>query len=534
MRRLFDFGGERRASDSPGRQDQQQQQQHGWRLPSWESITGAAMGHHPSHTSVAAAPQAYHASQSGPLMGGGDSSPSVVALERSRAIQEIRMAKELSVVMALNDEGFTIEQVEQAVAGQIKVTVPRVMLKDDLNGDISFTVAPSQQFPFKPPHVFCLTRFCFPSLADGRDLVYDVIRKDWVPSTTYASIIRQLPGFIDRVLEVSREKGPQAMLFGFFDGSVSIDRYLRDPNASVMPCQKVDQLSHRSVPRFVVLTEGALLVLEVTQNSSPQRFGEIRSWAHLSQLTSVTRKKNTGVVTLRVRGYGAGQGDKIQTFVFEDPETFMAVLQHHMASLGVDSFNANANESLENVSVEIIRMRSIVDDPNAQEPLSISFVQRLMALYQKQIELYSARSDPAYETALQSLKEFLQNPRVSAVLDTHHHHQHGQQQQHEHEQHEQHRGSDTSSSRHADHIAFVPTVYEKKDRDQRSSVHVESAQAASEEALAGPSTVLPPPPPPPPPPDLLTTEQPATTEDTHQGEGADAKNGGGQGAPDLL
>ena len=144
MRRLFDFGGERRASDSPGgRQDQQQQQQHGWRLPSWESITGAAMGHHPSHTSVAAAPQAYHASQSGthvqergknhrssfhpmcvfagPLMGGGDSSPSVVALERSRAIQEIRMAKELSVVMALNDEGFTIEQVEQAVAGQIKV-----------------------------------------------------------------------------------------------------------------------------------------------------------------------------------------------------------------------------------------------------------------------------------------------------------------------------------------------------------------------------------------------------------------------------
>ena len=135
------------------------------------------------------------------------------------------------------------------------------------------------------------------------------------------------------------------MLFGFFDGSVSIDRYLRDPNASVMPCQKVDQLSHRSVPRFVVLTEGALLVLEVTQNSSPQRFGEIRSWAHLSQLTSVTRKvqqtaghrsdgvnepvfrcvlccvvlcvggvvqKNTGVVTLRVRGYGAGQGDKIQ------------------------------------------------------------------------------------------------------------------------------------------------------------------------------------------------------------------------------
>ena len=103
----------------------------------------------------------------------------------------------------------------------------------------------------------------------------------------------------------------------------------------------------------------------------------------------------------------------VQTFVFEDPETFMAVLQHHMASLGVDSFNANANgrqrerereggrrkwaaghlgtcdscisESLENVSVEIIRMRSIVDDPNAQEPLSISFVQRLMALYQKQV-----------------------------------------------------------------------------------------------------------------------------------------------------
>ena len=63
---------------------------------------------------------------------------------------------------------------------------------------VFFDIVLSFNYPISPPLIFCKSKFCSPSLADGRDLLNSVIL-DWSPKVTISDIIKKLVNFLSKI-----------------------------------------------------------------------------------------------------------------------------------------------------------------------------------------------------------------------------------------------------------------------------------------------------------------------------------------------
>jgi ubiquitin-protein ligase len=62
--------------------------------------------------------------------------------------------------------------------------------------DISLLIIIPFNYPKYEPEIYCLTQFCTPHLCDGRNLLYDIIKKPWQRKIhTLDFVINKLPGF---------------------------------------------------------------------------------------------------------------------------------------------------------------------------------------------------------------------------------------------------------------------------------------------------------------------------------------------------
>ncbi|CEL92820.1 unnamed protein product [Vitrella brassicaformis CCMP3155] len=221
-----------------------------------------------------------------------------------------RLEKECALAMSTMAQGF---DVKVAADNSVEVIVPSLLLSRPLWVDmmpvseISFTIMASPTFPADPPHLFCQTRFCFPSLVDGRDLIFDVMPAPW-GSVSFDQIIRALPSFIDRVatccpaansssdppstpatpapMPLETPKSPYTLPPGFFRRRLPsmLETYI-DPvsGLSIVPCFECSELQasreEKEKPlsfelqwtgrrvcridrRYLFLSEGALCCIE--------------------------------------------------------------------------------------------------------------------------------------------------------------------------------------------------------------------------------------------------------------------------------
>ena len=67
-----------------------------------------------------------------------------------------------------------------------------------------FDILLRDKFPFQPPLIMTKTRYSNPSLADGRDLLRELLPGDqgeWRPSMNLYEIIQQIPVFISDTIK---------------------------------------------------------------------------------------------------------------------------------------------------------------------------------------------------------------------------------------------------------------------------------------------------------------------------------------------
>jgi ubiquitin-protein ligase len=86
------------------------------------------------------------------------------------------------------------EQAKKAITKQVGEQVNK----------FNFEILLKEKFPFKPPVVTTRTSFSNPSLADGRDLLDQILphcgNDSWRPSMNLSELIKQIPSFIHDVV----------------------------------------------------------------------------------------------------------------------------------------------------------------------------------------------------------------------------------------------------------------------------------------------------------------------------------------------
>lgn len=108
------------------------------------------------------------------------------------------------------------------------------------------------------------TKFCKPSLADGRDLLSLIIPKEqngeWLPSMNLYELLQYIPDFISEMLMRSGDDDfkdessnntvsnqPKSGILGHFHLGMQYDIniWLSNPLCGVYPCQEEREVSHK-------------------------------------------------------------------------------------------------------------------------------------------------------------------------------------------------------------------------------------------------------------------------------------------------
>lgn len=81
----------------------------------------------------------------------------------------------------------------------INIAIPMSLLISstfEFMSNINFLLHIEPTFPYKPPKLYCLTTFSFPIIADGRDILSEVISSSWDNQIKIYQIINKIPIFL--------------------------------------------------------------------------------------------------------------------------------------------------------------------------------------------------------------------------------------------------------------------------------------------------------------------------------------------------
>eukprot|EP00916_Digyalum_oweni_P008836 GHVL01014759.1.p1 GENE.GHVL01014759.1~~GHVL01014759.1.p1 ORF type:complete len:394 (+),score=70.59 GHVL01014759.1:247-1428(+) len=387
--------------------------------------------------------------------------------DRISSIQNVRLEKELELLQPLKEEGYSFDVLTQncdskkrqnifskypgsvrpyelSIEDVIFVTISQELLKNTLE-PVVFVLISSQKFPFEAPKLYSISRLVFPSIADGRELLLDVIGALWTPALQLRQIFLKIPNFVDNLVELCKSTVIDPL--GYFDGMVNME-WFEDHTFYETKCLKLCPGNNQTADRMIVMTEGAFLVIEpvgrsilggglfqnndatsVVSNGAQQlfqkiqklggaplggRFGKIRCWFFLAQLNSITINLRRQQIMLHFQGH-PGQGGRKIYLCMENVHDFTKQLRLRMQALGIPP--ADSKAKLNFIQSEIRRLRALLDDENAE--VNFELVQQLSGLHQSQVELLSLEDNQQLEEQIDSLHDVLQHKRVIDLLETH-------------------------------------------------------------------------------------------------------------------
>ena len=77
---------------------------------------------------------------------------------------------------------------------ELEITILKDMIQTEK--DISLLIIIPFTYPKSEPEIYCLTEFCTPHICDGRNLLLDIIKRQWQRKMdTLDYVINKLPGF---------------------------------------------------------------------------------------------------------------------------------------------------------------------------------------------------------------------------------------------------------------------------------------------------------------------------------------------------
>lgn len=103
----------------------------------------------------------------------------------------------------------------------VTALLPKKHTLDASVDKFNFDILLRDKFPFQPPLVVCKTRFCQPSLHDGRDLLQHILpgeQTEWRPSMNLKDLIEAIPKFIVQAITK-----PRTEMYGRFHLGLNYD-----------------------------------------------------------------------------------------------------------------------------------------------------------------------------------------------------------------------------------------------------------------------------------------------------------------------
>ena len=150
----------------------------------------------------------------------------------------------------------------------IKMIIAKIAYQDSekiQEAEIDVDLYMDGKFPFSPPKIILRTHYTTPSLADGRDVLGDVMQKQWTPSITVVDLIRLIPNFIRISANFDSAQLQQTGIF-HLGMPMSYSLWQNYHMFRLFDTSELDPHDAKiQIPRRLVVTEASIVILEPSQ-----------------------------------------------------------------------------------------------------------------------------------------------------------------------------------------------------------------------------------------------------------------------------
>ena len=303
-----------------------------------------------------------------------------------------------------------------------------------MNYDLVFSLCLDSDFPRSIPYVKALTHFSFPTIFDNRNLLFSIINHNWVgenynnlsdfsPLTTpLEEIISNIPKFLNRLIENTSNK--ILVYYGDYniDSIYDMNDFLTNQDIDFY---RVDQLvkKDRKKERYVFLSDVYFLFFDPVP--SGKNLGKLLFWGDLRQIQIKTDELG---LFLEWKSKDKLIGFSVE-FKSKNKENFKekclrkAQRLQEQYKIFQDDISKPAEEEIVSKmqDMNLNDLNKLVLLVKYKEDLlekshSMNLVRELMSLYQKIIEIQSAKGED-FKEYLQKLHKMLADKENQDSLD---------------------------------------------------------------------------------------------------------------------
>lgn len=276
------------------------------------------------------------------------------------------------------------------------------------------------KYPFQAPKVILSTPTTFPSLADGRNLLQNIIKKSWSEDVTVLEIASLFPAFLSE-----NHSNPSAGRF-HLGQCMSLKYWENRDSMKLFHCQEIEPQNPKfSRDRALVISHSMILQLET--NPQYQGLAHLVCYASIHSLSSVkVSKSDSEKVTFEWKI--PDNSNLAQQFRIKNLQEFIELLLKNAQRLSISfdrrSLRPNPSISEEEVNAQALTRIKITEimagiiqhEVDIQDEMSKEKINELIELYQKAIEYFGALNDPKFKTYLEKVRKMLSDEIILDVL----------------------------------------------------------------------------------------------------------------------
>ena len=303
---------------------------------------------------------------------------------------------------------------------ELELTIPESLTQNAY--PIKFILKISMEFPREEPELFCLTKFSYPHICDGRNLIEEVLKSKWKNDTfTLDTIINRIPRFIIE-FNSSLEDGYLLLV-----GKYSLNYLYPTERIKEFPIFIKNVKENSKIKNKVTKINKILTISDLSfclYEKESRNYSKLTFHNDLNNL--VTFKRNTELNTITfIWKMKDNDKDKIGVeIITEDSEEIKSVLLEKMELFGKE-YNVNQKiikkrmgklpcTDIEKVEKQIKLLEKEFED---KKNINMEIVHRLMSLYQKSVEYYSAINSPQFKIYTDKIKELMGTQKINDLID---------------------------------------------------------------------------------------------------------------------
>ncbi len=345
-----------------------------------------------------------------------------VKIQNNRIAKEVRMLKNLPQEMLFG-------KIEKTYGVVIRIEIQASLIKSELlNSDIEklyFEILLTERFPFQAPQIYCKTKIGFPTIDDKRDVLEEIIQKEWSPNMTIYETIQLIPQFVaDLLLKMQQDdeiksigKWHLGQSYPIKDWSVGIFK-VREETETLDGFQYHD--------RYIAVYENSFFLFEPDQKH--KGMAKLLSVATLWSLEKIVRnldmpeyvtfiwrkmedQKDQWVLKVEIQNYV----EWINLIVKYLKMLEVSVQKKYEKKRKILASEVN-DKAIKKTNESVLRKQVEEAEAAVEEKINSKSVKNLMDAYQKAIEYYSALDNSLYEEFLNKMTNLFKKEEIQKAL----------------------------------------------------------------------------------------------------------------------